>query len=455
MIVSWTVRKSGKKLTKKEWLISQKIKISELENIIINCLFPHPKENKLLVHSRKNSLILLDLYSGEIVRKFVGLENERYKIENKNCSNIFKITFCCRIQISSCISPCGNLILSGGEDSILNVWNLNTGKLIAKYVVNQSSSVPITCVSYHLFEHMLAFCTFQVPSPVKILKFERFSDGSSVGLILLSDVSELDLNQSKIEPSLSSVKPNLFQEYEFNETHRSGSTNNLIDGTDNQKSLVLKLQKFIETIPVPQFGNSTKMNNIIEKIDRILSNASSSRDADDLESARVVESLRLDLRSNSDFSGETIRMKDMPSRRKKRPKSAKNNSSCYSKKFEQMRSILSESPVNRKGSLDVLIDYEEFNLESNTLTNVDSLATTSFFIDFEGSSMSDEKIRKVRKSLVNYDNLDSDGTYIVEKADVEKNDDFGSSGDSSVKSNVTFTIENEQVPVPRPRRVLN
>lgn len=302
---------------------------------------------------------------------------------------------------------------------------------------------------------MLAFCTFQVPSPVKILKFERFSDGSSVGLILLSDVSELDLNESKIEPSLSSVKPNLFQEYEFNETHRSGSTNNLIDGTDNQKSLVLKLQKFIETIPVPQFGNSTKMNNIIEKIDRILSNASSSRDADDLESARVVESLRLDLRSNSDFSGETIRMKDMPSRRKKRPKSAKNNSSCYSKKFEQMRSILSESPVNRKGSLDVLIDHEEFNLESNTLTNVDSLATTSFFIDFEGSSMSDEKIRKVRKSLVNYDNLDSDGTYIVEKADVEKNDDFGSSGDSSVKSNVTFTIENEQVPVPRPRRVLN
>lgn len=78
IIIIWVLKKSRKISSMKEWHISRKIKVREIDGIIINTIILHPLESRLLVHSRNNGLRMLDLATGVVLQKYNELNNQRY-----------------------------------------------------------------------------------------------------------------------------------------------------------------------------------------------------------------------------------------------------------------------------------------------------------------------------------------------------------------------------------------
>jgi jouberin len=77
-IIIWVVHRNSRMPSKREWRISRKIKIREIEGVVINTIILHPLESRLLVHSRDNDLRLVDLATGMILQKYKQLNNQRY-----------------------------------------------------------------------------------------------------------------------------------------------------------------------------------------------------------------------------------------------------------------------------------------------------------------------------------------------------------------------------------------
>lgn len=77
-IIFWTVRRNERMSSKWEWYIARKIKIREIEGVVINTIVLHPLESRLLVHSRDNGLRMVDLATGVILQKYKQLNNQRY-----------------------------------------------------------------------------------------------------------------------------------------------------------------------------------------------------------------------------------------------------------------------------------------------------------------------------------------------------------------------------------------
>lgn len=77
-IILWTVRKNGKMPSNREWSVSRKIRIREIEGVVINTIVLHPLESRLLVHSRDDGLRLVDLATGVVLQKYKQLANRRY-----------------------------------------------------------------------------------------------------------------------------------------------------------------------------------------------------------------------------------------------------------------------------------------------------------------------------------------------------------------------------------------
>lgn len=78
IIILWIAKKSRRVLSKKEWHISRKIKVREIDGVIINTIVLHPLESRLLVHSRNSGLRMLDLATGVALQKYNDLNNQRY-----------------------------------------------------------------------------------------------------------------------------------------------------------------------------------------------------------------------------------------------------------------------------------------------------------------------------------------------------------------------------------------
>ncbi|XP_067206796.1 jouberin-like [Linepithema humile] len=176
-IILWTARRNSRIAARREWRSERKIKVREIEGVVINTIALHPLESRLLVHSRDNGLRMLDLATGVVLQKYRQLHNRR-------------------IQAKACISPCGGLILCGGEDSTLNIWNLETGKYVARYSGGRSlARVVVACVDYHPYDHVLAFSTFGNPSAVSVLKFNKNVSDNDVGLNLIDDASQARGNE--------------------------------------------------------------------------------------------------------------------------------------------------------------------------------------------------------------------------------------------------------------------
>lgn len=88
-IILWTVRRNDRMSSRWEWCIARKIKICEIEGVVINTIVLHPLESRLLVHSRDNGLRMVDLATGVILQKYKRLNNQRYI----NRENVFLLIF--------------------------------------------------------------------------------------------------------------------------------------------------------------------------------------------------------------------------------------------------------------------------------------------------------------------------------------------------------------------------
>ncbi|KAG7205445.1 hypothetical protein KM043_007437 [Ampulex compressa] len=284
IIVSWTLKKSRRLPLKKEWQISRRIKVREIEGITINTILLHPLESRILVHSRDNGLRVLDLATGVVLQKYHRLNNQR-------------------IQSRACISPCGSLILCGGEDSSLNVWSLETGKYLAKYYLEPHYRA-VTCVDYHPYDHVLAFSTFGSPAPVRILKFNKEANGEEIGLKLMEtndnagrfgDVALsllrastfLDRSRSHLRNADKIANERLARVEANRRSHEIASNEVPQLANLRLEETKSKLRRLNETERTLKSRSASRLYNIIEKIDRILSNTSKS--SDDVELGIVFE----------------------------------------------------------------------------------------------------------------------------------------------------------------------
>ncbi|XP_076663658.1 uncharacterized protein LOC143366443 [Andrena cerasifolii] len=518
IIILWTVKRSRRASSRKEWHISRKIRVREIDGVIINTIVLHPLESRLLVHSRNNGLRMLDLATGVVLKKYHELNNQR-------------------IQTTACISPCGGLILCGGEDSSLTVWNLETGSPVAKYTLDRNFRA-VTCVDYHPRDHALAYSTFGSPAPVRVLWFSKDATGDDVGLKMIGEADDKTHN-SEIPVRLlnSSVTPRersrsdsktrtseevpreVPQERSLQTTrshkfHPAGSPGSILSETTEKHTVArLKLRRLNETEETLKSRSANRLYNIIEKIDRILSNAS--RSSGDVESGK-----------NFAFDSETSRSKVLTrhdddgegggrvNRRRNKAQShvgAESHPNSYFgsstggsghreafelKTLENMkagdwnakRRSRSAKEMRRKGGYDddlsktfsdSAANCRRAKVHDDLARNVSpEIAESSFILrpNVNGSNVANFRENDL---FCNYHSNSSDsvGTYVVEKG-VDGNSDEGSikllgnedltrsdteghsdvakrsESESSVLSNATFTIENE-LPVPKPRRKKN
>ncbi|XP_031364709.1 jouberin-like isoform X2 [Apis dorsata] len=491
IIILWALKKNRKVSFKKEWHISRKIKVREIDGIIINTIILHPLESRLLVHSRNNGLKMLDLATGVILQKYKELNNQR-------------------IQSTACISPCGSLIFCGDEDSSLNVWNLETGNLIAKYTFDRHYRA-VTCVDYHPYDHMLAFSIFGSSAPVKILKFNKDATGENIGLKMreienivnnrnvsleflnTSIISKEDLqsnNKEIIEDKDSVKEKNLLsnQSYDSNSFKFSNSIPLEKNKYNNTK---IKLQQLNETGQTIKNRSANRLYNIIKKIDSILSNTSKS--SGDIESGKnfVQELNKTKVLTSLD--------ENIEKQKKKLEKNISISSEDQSSYFESSTTnsdkqkvvesyVLQSNKINDwhiEKRLKSIKEMRNNDILKNYISESFSDSTTDYYKmkvyhestkDLSQEDIESEHITEIEKNdekLVicdnHFKNNDSNSTdskiHIVEKNDVKncdeislkmfenKNlvldvtniesnvDNYGS--DCSIRSNATFIIERE------------
>ncbi|XP_046743128.1 uncharacterized protein LOC124409509 [Diprion similis] len=246
VIILWTLKKAASISTAREWNVFKIIKNNEIENNVVNTIISQPLESRILVHSRDNGLRMIDLTTGVVLQRYKSLRNRR-------------------LQIIACLTPCGGFVLCGGEDSYLNIWNVESGKRVAKYLVQDAKIV--ACVAYHPFDHILAFSTFGSTSAVQVMNFSKNSTGENVGLSLMAN-NEASNNDIDSEITVK-----------FGKSDARGNMANE-NPLSRQELLRLKLERLNHSEESLKSRSAARLNNIIEKIDRILVNTTLKRDAD-------------------------------------------------------------------------------------------------------------------------------------------------------------------------------
>ncbi|CAD1476593.1 unnamed protein product, partial [Heterotrigona itama] len=512
IIIIWMLKKNRKILSKKEWHISRKIKVREIDGIIINTIILHPLESRLLVHSRDNGLKMLDLATGVVLQKYNELNNQR-------------------IQSTACISPCGNLIFCGGEDSSLNVWNLETGNLLARYTFDRHYRA-VTCVDYHPYDHVLAFSTFGSPASVRILRFNKDATGENIGLKMVgtienavnnNDISMRFLNTSvfkempKEKLRLSNTKKiieeasqscrSLQSSQSYNSSFLKLSDNVVLEKDKYSDTMCndtkTKLQLLNETGQTMKSRSANRLYNIIEKIDRILSNTSKS--SGDIESGRNFVLLQ----ESSESKLLTSLNKNIEKQKKKLRKNKSTNLSIEDKSSSYIESSATSSDKpkvvecytiqnerlndwNMKKRSKSAKEIRSSNIFKDDISKTFSDSATNYqkikvhdevtTISSQENIEPDFTIKENDKKLITYhknsllkkdnsDSTDSTGTYIVEKNDVKDNDKDSmcerknlvlnstesevnvkySESNSSIPSNATFIIEDE-ISISKPKR---
>ncbi|XP_016770086.2 jouberin isoform X2 [Apis mellifera] len=484
IIILWALKKNRKVSFKKEWHISRKIKVREIDGVIINTIILHPLESRLLVHSRNNGLKMLDLATGVILQKYNELNNQR-------------------IQSTACISPCGSLIFCGDEDSSLNVWNLETGNLIAKYAFDRHYRA-ITCVDYHPYDHMLAFSIFGSSAPVKILKFNKDATGENVGL-KIREIENMVNNRNvsleflntpvKSKEDLQSNNKEIIEDEdtvkEKNLLTNESSDSNLFKFPDNTplernkyNDTKIKLQQLNETGQTIKNRSANRLYNIIKKIDSILSNTSkSSGDIEsgknfvqELNKTKILTSLdenmekqKNKLRKNTSISSDdqssyfessttnSDKQKVIESyvsknkindwyieKKLKNIKEMRNNDilkNYISESFSDSTSDYYKMKVYRESTKDL----SQGDIESEHITEIEK--SDEKLVKNNDSNSTDNKIHIVEKNDVkNCDEISlkmfENKNLVLDVTNIESNvDNYGS--DCSIRSNATFIIECE------------
>ncbi|XP_012149204.2 uncharacterized protein LOC100881619 isoform X1 [Megachile rotundata] len=490
IIIIWTVKKNRKAPFKKEWHISRKIRVRDIDGVIINTIVLHPLESRLLVHSRNNGLRMLDLATGVVLQKYNELNNQR-------------------IQSTACISPCGSLILCGGEDSSLKVWNLETGNLLAKYTFDRNCRA-VTCVDYHPYDHVLAYSTFGNPAPVRVLRFNKDATGEDVDLKIFEETEnavnshdiplrflnssvrsrdKLQSNDTEQTPENVS-KGSLQSSRSYNSSHYK-SPNNVSDNYNNTR---MRLQRLSEVGQTLKSKSASRLYNIIEKIDRILSNTS--RSPGDIESgwnlALIPETSMNTILTGQNKNEEKSRIKSKKDKlaylsNEIQANSFVESSTTNSDKQEvvELRTLENWSTKKRSKSAkeirnkDVPKDDIAKTLSDSATNHQKTKFNRKIMKNTPGENIESNFVTKTKehnsKSIIYHKNdvKDDDsssscstGTYVVDKESTkvlehrnsilsstenELNIIEYSESDCSVPSNATFTIENE-IPIPKPRK---
>lgn len=408
------------------------------------------------------------------------------------------------------------MIFCGGEDSTLNVWSLETGRYLARYKIERTYRA-ITCVDYHPYDHVLAFSSFGSPAQVRILKFEKNSTGKNVGLSMITEASGTGFGDCTIDLSLnlpnvsikersrsmsSGRRQELLNEGESNSFRSVRSRNSTIlnifqdEGNGKYESAKLKLRRLRETEEQLKSRSTSRLYNIIEKIDRILSNTS--RSSNDLESGQNVIFKDQDVDRNKftasfnqdDKEKEKVKPKKLSTTRNSNADRSssyfESSSTSYDgKETIEMKTfhVLNENDSDFDGgrSKSAKDSRRSKIVRDNTPKTFSDGATYSRRTRVSRKDISDDRIgqsdfviaQEVHElKITSSSSPESAGTYIVEKAEFEQNKDLNSmktsadersinnsdknivkmlESDSSLPSNATFTIENE-IPISKPRK---
>lgn len=382
----------------------------------------------------------------------------------------------------------------------------------------------MTCVDYHPYDHILAFSTFGSPASVRILRFNKDATGEDIGLKMMreaentvnnSDVPMRSLTTSVMpkEKLRSSNSKKVIEEIfhtkekslQSNQSHNSSllKFSDSIFEKDKCSDIMyhdtkMKLQRLNEAGQTMKSRSANRLYNIIEKIDRILSN--SSKSSGDIESGRNFTLLQQSSESKVlTFLNENI---------EKQKKKLKKNKSAYltiedqSSSYFESNTTSSDKPKvvecytlqnertndrNRKERSRSANEMRNSNISKDDTTKTFSDSATNyqkikvydeftktllqenikpdFAIEMEENNKKSITYKSNRLRKDDSDSTDSAGTYIIEKNDVKGSDEDStkmfenrnidlndtendsnikdSRSGSSVLSNATFTIENE------------
>ena len=342
-----------------------------------------------------------------------------------------------RIQIKACISPCGGLVLCGGEDSTLTVWCLESGKRLAKYNHESSGNVgnhagAITSVDYHPYDHVLAYSVLGTCGTVRVLRFvkdasQQISDTVNLQLIEKNDCSSII--RSSIEYPSREEAENTFKKSGRRiknqhsrlslDNHVSNAAADSLDDTLHRQTRSQDLKLTFGMLNkceanLKQKGTN-KLTNIIEKIDKILSNTTT---------RTVGRNFQKNQSSNSENSS-----------------SSAGGINKYSQRGASRLKVREEGKVN-----------EEIMLDTLTMNSPDRLIADGSPASLSGSGVD------VGHRIDHDGTPSSSGTYVLKKSafDLRTNDGDIVSESSSLQSNGTFIVEQKKTvsspPIPKPRK---
>ncbi|XP_022089435.1 jouberin-like isoform X2 [Acanthaster planci] len=167
------------------WSVEKVINEKELEGVTINSLEVHPSGRRLLIHGRDNNLRMMDLRLFTVMQRYLGALNFRE-------------------HVRSTMTECGSFVISGSEDQQAYVWNTDTGDQIAVYS-NLGYKYPVMAVTYHPYEHMVAFCSRGEGHPIKVYVYDAKVARLDLGLKSASGAKE----KEEVGPGVAKAEESL------------------------------------------------------------------------------------------------------------------------------------------------------------------------------------------------------------------------------------------------------
>lgn len=151
----------------------------KIEGDIINCMSVDPlKKSKLLVHSRDNSIRLLDPFGNQ----------GKLSIETE-----YKGLKCSSTNLKSVISPDGQFILSGCEEGSPKLWHLLTSFSIDKLICHETKFNDfVSDVDWNNNLNMIAVAGFSQEYPVMLYVYEKSANEINLDLLKMNMIKNYD-----------------------------------------------------------------------------------------------------------------------------------------------------------------------------------------------------------------------------------------------------------------------
>ncbi|CAG0881695.1 unnamed protein product [Darwinula stevensoni] len=160
--------------------------LSEMAGVVINHLMLYPGGRRLLLCCRDSQMVMLDTKMLGVMQTYKGFLS-------------FKEAVGCTI------TPCGTYILSGSEDSIVYVWNTETGELVARYN-SLSFARTVCCVEFHPHDNYVAFASVEKQAPVQVYFYKKSDSDSDAIMLVPRQVRDASGSWYLRRPSVSDLE---------------------------------------------------------------------------------------------------------------------------------------------------------------------------------------------------------------------------------------------------------